>query len=490
MKAIMVMFDSLNRHMLPPYGCEWVHAPNFERLAERTVTFDNYYVASMPCMPARRDLHTGRYNFLHRSWGPLEPFDDSMPEILNNNGVYTHLVSDHYHYWEDGGATYHNRYSSWEISRGQEGDFWKGQVADPEIPEVIPSTREGTRWWRQDWVNRGYMPTAEDQSQAKIFALGLEFIQTNHQQDNWFLQIETFDPHEPFFTHQKYKDLYPHDYDGPHFDWPNYSRVAETPEQVEHLRYQYTALVSMCDEYLGRVLDMMDELDMWQDTMLIVITDHGFLLGEHDWWAKCVQPFYNQVAHPPLFIWDPRCGCQNERRQSLVQMIDIPATLLEYFDVESPANMQGVPLKETIASDAPAREAALFGQHGLHVNCTDGRYVYMRAPTNPENEPLYDYTLMPTHMRGLFAVDELQDIQLAEPFSFTKGCRTMKIETKPGVNPHQFGTMLFDLQNDPKQEHPLDDPAIEEMMVKHMVRLMKENDAPPEQFERLGLSDS
>jgi hypothetical protein len=50
--------------------------------------------------------------------------------------------------------------------------------------------------------------------------------------------------------------------------------------------------------------------------------------------------------------------------------------------------------------------------------------------------------------------------------------------------------MLFDLQTDPKQEHPLDDPAIEEMMVKHMVRLMKENDAPSEQFERLGLPGS
>ncbi|MCB0088072.1 MAG: sulfatase-like hydrolase/transferase, partial [Caldilineaceae bacterium] len=69
MKAIMVMFDTLNRHMLPPYsapGDDWVHAPNFQRLAQRTVTFDNSYVGSMPCMPARRELHTGRLNFLHR----------------------------------------------------------------------------------------------------------------------------------------------------------------------------------------------------------------------------------------------------------------------------------------------------------------------------------------------------------------------------------------------------------------------------------------
>ena len=139
MKAILILFDTLNRHMLPPYGCEWTQAPNFERLAQRTVTFENAYVGSMPCMPARRELHTGRYNFLHRSWGPLEPFDDSMPQILVENGVYTHLGSANYHYWEDGGATYHNRYSTWENVRGQEGDLWIGQVADPHIPETLSS---------------------------------------------------------------------------------------------------------------------------------------------------------------------------------------------------------------------------------------------------------------------------------------------------------------------------------------------------------------
>ena len=121
MKAVMLMFDSLNREMLQPYGCKWVFTPNFQRLSEKCVRFDNCYAGSLPCMPARRELQTGRYNFLHRSWGPLEPYDDSMPQILKNNGVYTHLVSDHVHYWEDGGATYHSRYNSWEyIFRLQE----------------------------------------------------------------------------------------------------------------------------------------------------------------------------------------------------------------------------------------------------------------------------------------------------------------------------------------------------------------------------------
>ena len=137
MKAVMVMFDSLNRRMLRPYGCDWTHTPNFDRLASRSVTFANSYVGSMPCMPARRELHTGRYNFLHRSWGPLEPFDDSMPEILKRDGVYTHLTSDHYHYWEEGGASYHTRYSSWEISRGQEADPAQEAPIDDQAAEKM-----------------------------------------------------------------------------------------------------------------------------------------------------------------------------------------------------------------------------------------------------------------------------------------------------------------------------------------------------------------
>ena len=202
MKAIMVMFDSLNRHMLPPYGCDWVHAPNFQRLAQHSATFDRAYCASMPCIPARRGLHTGRPNFLHRSWGPIEPFDDSMPQILKNAGVYTHLVSDHLHYWEDGGCTYHTRYNTWEFIRGQSGDPWIGQVANPPIPSPMIGG-ESPGLIRQDWINRQFMRAEADQPMPKTFAAGMQFIRHNHAQDNWFLQLETFTPHPPSgFIHE------------------------------------------------------------------------------------------------------------------------------------------------------------------------------------------------------------------------------------------------------------------------------------------------
>ena len=136
-----------------------------------------------------------------------------------------------------------------------------------------------------------------------------------------------------------------------------------------------------------------------------------------------------------------------------------------------------------------AREAALYGAHGGHVNVTDGRYVYMRAAADEDNLPLNNYTLMATHMRHRFQVEELQDIELAAPFPFTKGCRTMKIPASraPLWIPF-FETLLFDLEADPGQLNPIEDEAVEAEMIDRLVDLMRANDAPSEQFERLGLN--
>lgn len=518
MKAILLMYDSLNLQMLSPYGCQWTHTPNFQRLARKSVMFMNHYAGSLPCIPARRELHTGRYNFMHRSWGPLEPFDDSMPEILKNNGIYSHLVSDHCHYWEDGGATYHTRYSSWEIIRGQEGDPWK---ATPELIRGEGTVQNldaqyfcGTNMQhKRDRANRVFMDCEEKMPMAITFREGLDFLDRNGREDNWFLQIECFDPHEPFYTQQRYKDMYPHDYQGPDLDWPPYHHVTEDSATACHLKLQYAALLSMCDHYLGKLLDKMDELDLWKDTMLIVNTDHGYLLGEHGWWSKVVMPVYDEICRTPLFVHDPRFQSDGQRRDQLAQLIDIPATLLEFFGLPLPADMQGRPLRAVIEENKQIREYALFGIHGAHVNVTDGRYVYMKAPRSESNQPLYEYTLMPTHMRCRFGVEELQKAELVPPMTFTKNCPMMRIpcscksnsddfskllleegneasrhiDNNSLVNAANFGDKLFDLASDPHQEKNLCNVVVETSMANLLVRAMKENDCPAEQFERLGL---
>ena len=136
--------------------------------------------------------------------------------------------------------------------------------------------------------------------------------------------------------------------------------MEEDEEAIRHCRRQYQALVSMWIT-MGRVLDLMDRYDMWKDTMLIVGTDHGFLLAEHGHWGKNQMPYYNEIANNPLFIWDPRSGVKGERREALVQMIDWAPTLLNYFGEKVPEDMQGKDLAETVARDKKVRDCALFG---------------------------------------------------------------------------------------------------------------------------------
>ena len=510
MKAIVVMFDSLHRKALAPYGAQ-VTQPGFSLLAEHTAVYDNCYAGSLPCMPARRELHTGRYNFLHRCWGPMEPFDDSMPQMLKEHGIHSHLVSDHAHYWEDGGCTYHTRYSTWEGFRGQEGDAWKGSVADPPIPPDALGRKKHS--WRQDWVNREYLTRFTDMPMHKTFTAGLEFIEKNHTSDSWFLQIETFDPHEPYFIPDDPADPLRMEvrrgaevsvrgtedpegsagepYTGPHLDWPSYGPAnTYTPEMISHLRRQYASLVSRCDWYLEQLIEMMDLYDLWKDTMLIVCTDHGFLLGEHGWIGKNVMPTYDEIAHTPLFCYDPRNPAEaGTRQETLVRMIDIAPTLLDLFSIPIPSDMMGRPLRSLQQDPDPY---ALFGLHGGHINITDGRHVYMRAPVDPDDTRLYNYTLMPTHIYSLFTPAELRGMELVDPLDFTKGCKVLKIRAlRPShsTQQHTMGDLLFDLATDLDQRKNLIDtsPDIVTSLQRAMVGQMHAAAVPEEVFQRYGL---
>ncbi len=501
MKTVFVLFDSLNRHMLGAYGGARIPTPNFDRLAQRAVTFDRHYVGSMPCIPARRDMLTGRLSFLHRSWGPMEPFDNAFPVQLYQAGVYSHLVTDHHHYWEDGGATYHNRYDSYEFVRGQEGDAWKAMVQPPweRLREMYHERQFSTAqrtYPRKNVVNREFIREESDFPSVQVFDRGLEFLARNRDADNWFLQIETFDPHEPFHAPARFKKPFETGWNGPVRDWPRYDRVDELPAECDELRANYYAVVSLCDFQLGRLLDEFDRHDMWKDTALVVTTDHGYLLGEHDFWAKNRMQLYEELVHIPLFVHDPRASeLAGTRSAALTQTIDIAATMLDLHGLTPPAENEGHSLLTT-RDGTEVREAALFGYFGGAVNVTDGRYTYHRFPADLGSQEIYQYTVMPTHIWGFFSAEEMAAADLAKPFPFTKGAKLLKVpvnERSPMYDTYGPGalleddTRLYDLETDPGQQTPLADAAVEARMVALMADLMRANHAPPEAFTRLDL---
>ena len=506
MKTVFLLFDSLNKRMLSPYNKNADYTPNFNRLAKKSITFDNHYIGSMPCMPARRDMQSGRLSFLHRSWGPLEPFDNSFPEILRLNNTYTHLVTDHNHYFEDGGSTYHNRYNSFDFIRGQERDPWKAMVEPPierfkkmyHQSQSDFSNRESRYYFYP--INSEFIKEEKDFPSVQCFASGLDFLKTNKDAKDWFLQIETFDPHEPFFAPERFKQKFKTGYNGPRLDWPQYDRVKESPNEVDELKANYLALISLCDFLLGSILDYFDENNLWENTTLVLTTDHGFMLGEHDWWAKNRMPLYNEIANIPLFIYHPDYKNKiGERRSVVTQNIDLMPTFLELNNNKIPSEVQGKSLLSFLEKEEKSNHTALFGYWGGGANLADGNYTFFNYPDNMKRSDPNQYTLMPTHLRQFFTLNELKSAKLNDPFSFTKGVPVLKIkndEEGPAIGNETGGkddmkfedtqTALYDIRNDPGQLNNIVDSKAKELLTKEMQRKMIENDAPKEVLERFG----
>jgi hypothetical protein len=253
----------------------------------------------------------------------------------------------------------------------------------------------------------------------------------------------------------------------------------------------------MCDEYFGRLLDYFDAHDLWKDTALVLTTDHGFLLSEHDWWAKNRMPYYEEISHIPLMVWHPEQGTKSgERRQSLTQTVDLMPTFLDLHGCTVPDTVTGYSILPMLKEDVPNRSSLIFGMFGGPVGVTDGTYTYYRYPEDLSGQDLHLYTLMPAHMIDLFDIGELQSSELAPPFNFTKGAPTLRMKLDPkntqvgqdGDTLEDCETTLYNVAADPRQESPLDDAALEACLGAEIAHHFALHDAPPELFTHFDLA--
>lgn len=487
MKAVLLLFDTLIKKYLPGFGDKVTHAPNFDRLARNTLVFDQFYSCSLPCMPARRELHTGRSNFLHRGWSPLEPFDDSVFARLQENGVYTHLVNDHYHYWEVGGTGYLNQYDSFEMIRGQQGDLWHPHVGEIEYEDVV-TRRVGSQNFKHDYINRSYVKSTEDLPTAEVFRHGLDFIDRFHGEDDWLLMIESFSPHEPFFTTDEFLELYPTDYDGPLVDWPDYGEdhLSEA-ERLEMIR-RYRAMVSMVDTCLGKVLDAFDKYGLWKDTALIVMTDHGFMLGEQGYMGKNFCAPYEEITHVPFYLYDPRHPRQGEVCEELAYTLNVTPTVADLFGIAPPSLCEEESLSCIYADGETLHEAVIFGVFGGPIGLADGRHVLYKAPL-PDKE-IFDYTLSPHHMRDSFSREELSRAELVEIELKDQGAwKMLKIPATPMPHFSEMDDLVYDVLEDPSQQVPLEDPDLAADLEAKLKVQLKKHRAPFEVYARYGLAE-
>jgi arylsulfatase A-like enzyme len=487
MKAILVLMDSLNRNYLEAYnGNTWVKTPNLTRFSRQSNVFDGHYICSAPCMPARRDLLTGRPNFLERSWGPVEAYDITMTQCMREAGIYSHIVTDHCHYMDRGGENYLQEYNTWDYQRGQEYDPWISKVTPP-----APCKHYGVVFPQYE-LNRTAFRKEEDYPTPKTFEAACKWLEKNKDEDNFFLQVEVFDPHEPFDTPQSYLDMYHDTYTGIRFDCSTYEKVTEPPEAIAHLQKKYGACMTMTDHWFGTFISKLQELGLYDDTLIIVTSDHGHLLGEHGFTGKNYMHGYNQLSNIPMMIRLPGTACNGKRFSNLSQAIDIPATFLDYFNVAKPSTMLGSSLLPLLRGETDTtKDAIIYGWFGGPVNVTDGHYTYFRAAEREDNRPLFNYCSTPTtllHFMGNNCQDEIE-------MGHFLGYSDFPVYKIPAYfplghfksNKYVRDSLLFDIINDYGQTQPLHDPAIEKDMTSKLLKLMAWADAPSEQYVRLGL---
>lgn len=485
MKAIVILFDTLCRRFLPAYGNSAITTPNMDRLASRSIIFDNHWMGSAPCMPARRDMLTGRYNFLERGWGGLEPFDIPLPHVLARAGIHSHIETDHYHYFQGGGEFYATTFSTWAAYRGQE--------YDPLPAKIRPGDNlDPTLTWNRDAMlrNRARFRTDLDFPSPRTLQGAADWLQLNEESNNYLLWVEAFDPHAPMD--------YPEEYDGIHSeDLKERFPISALPEGLPQERVdrffedrrKYANLLAMTDRWLGELLDEIERQNGWDDTLIVLTTDHGLMFGEHGHLGKNAFHAWNELAHIPLFVHLPGSANAGARRRQLTQSIDLFPTLVEYFGGEAEHAIHGKSFLDIAERNSEQQhEAVIFGWYGKSVNVTDGEHVYFRGPASRDNNPLFQYFLMPTEYHHRMTADRMKEAVLGHYLPYLN-IPVLRVPGNPefGIHEELFENRCFNISDGYHQLHDLCGSAEEDHMRDLLIEAMKRADSPEEQFQRLGL---
>jgi arylsulfatase A-like enzyme len=498
--VIVVLLDSLNRHMLGAYGGKEFATPNLDRFAARAMRFERHFAGSLPCMPARHDILVGALDFLWRPWGSIELWEEPITEPLRGAGVTTMLVSDHPHLFETGGENYHTEFRAWDYVRGHENDPWKTRPDPTWIgTPALPAMSEGHRHYD---VSRTHFREELDFPGPRTMSRAARWLRDNAgAHERFMLFVDEFDPHEPFDTPAPWANRYDPEWADDLMIWPPYSvktveRGVLTARQAQHVRANYGAKLSMIDHWFGKVLDEVDASNLWHNTAIIVCTDHGHYLGERDIFGKPGVPLYEPLGHIPLMIHLP--GVAPGSCHALTTSVDINATLYDLFDVSPRCRTHGRSMLPLLnGSRTSIREWALAGVYGRWVHVIDGQHKYARSPVNADNLPLSmwsnRWSTMPIH--------SMPELKLPKPdrragLAFMPGSEipVLRQPFEPG-DPLPYWCLgqkadwhcLFDIGNDPEElDNRLGGPE-ERRMLELLHTALTDVEAPADQFQRLGL---
>ncbi len=363
--AIVVMFDSLQFNYLGCYGNDWIKTPNFDRFAREGVLFENCYTEGLPTVPCRRAMHTGRYTLHKSGWVAITMEDTTIADLCWGRPIDTALIFDcpMYRLPKFG---YTRGFDKVWFTHGHEADDYFYQtdplihkdprdyledsvmaVADKVLGEKViePLLEEMSNYLKQ----RQYWKSEEDRYVARTMRKAVEYLEQVDRNKQFFLWVDSFDPHEPWDPPSVYMDFpcpYNPDYKGKDQFLPIMCMVegVYTEPELHHVRMLYAELVTLCDKYFGILLDAIRRLGFEENTLVMQVSDHGEPLGNaehgHGLMRK-IRPWpYEELAHAPMMLRGPGIPA-GVRCPAFVQSCDVAPTVCDWLGIGVHPSMHG-----------------------------------------------------------------------------------------------------------------------------------------------------
>ncbi|MCS7220283.1 MAG: sulfatase [Anaerolineae bacterium] len=399
MNVIVIVLDSFRQDHVSFYhsgrpafedipACQ---TPNLDAFARECIVFDNAYPEALPTIPVRTQLFTGQATLPFRPWQPLTREDISIAEILRAEGYVCGLISDCYHYRAPG-MNFHRGFHAYRWVRGQEYDPWTSHPPRRHLDNYVNEHYDAT--WRsrvaQFLANTDDLTHEEDWFPAKVVDEAIDWLTRNRSHRRIFAWIDSFDPHEPWDPPARFDTYTDPAYRGKRLILPMGGPAERwaTPEEIRHIRGLYAGEAAFVDHCLGRLFQALRDLGYYDDSVIVLLADHGHPLADHGKFLKGGDRLHNELLKVPFMIRLP--GGQGARRtQAIVQFHDVLPTLLDLLGMaHNISAMHGRSFLPVLRGDAEAhREVIITGYHEAFDRCVrDEVWSYIRRPEGQPDE--------------------------------------------------------------------------------------------------------
>lgn len=424
LNVLLIVADDL-RPELGCYGADEVRSPHIDRLAKKGMLCRRAYVQYPVCNPSRASFLSGLRPDETDILSNDVPFRTRLPDVValpqlfRERGWFTAGIGKIFHRGQDAAG---------EPARFQDPKSWDHFFDASRGPRNVGRGGVGRNLTdgRLKWCEwRAADGGDDDQPDGANVAVALRVLE-EHKDGPFFLALGIHKPHDPFVAPRAYFDLYPEgatNLTGEPADRSPQVRhaipndrdfAAFTDQERREFKRAYHACVSYADAQVGRVLAALDRLDLWDRTIVILIGDHGYHLGEHDWWNKVTV--YELGVRAPLIAWVPGAKGMGRATDALIEFVDLYPTLADYAGLEPPHRLSGTSLRAIFEDPAHPGKPAAYSQVnrggvvGRSVRTPRHRYTEW-GPAGSDGVELYDHDLDGGEYHNLAATPEHADLR-------------------------------------------------------------------------------